>query len=124
MATLQIESAQIPAKINSRLLQQEIASALSIQPNEVELKIALEELRIVRSSPLGTEEEIVPPFIAITVPDNVDLVMVEQIVSGHDPAKNDSEEVIERQAEELKEQMRTLATDPEMVALIKLAVAS
>lgn len=124
MGTVKIEADAIPAKVNSRLLREEIAHALAVQPNDVALEIVLGELRIVRSSPLGTEEQTFPPYISVTAPAGADLGIVPAVVAAHAPAKTDAEEVAFEGARALKDQLRLLATDPEMVALIKGAAAS
>ena len=124
MPTFKIESGDIPAKVNSQLLQEEIATALSLNPSDVALEIVLGTLTIVHSSPLGTREEQIPPFINITVPDGTVTDRLASVIAAHAPEYNDSEDIAAKNAEVLKEQLKTLATDPEMVALIKAAVDS
>lgn len=124
MATIKIEAGDIPAKVNSATLQAEIAAALSLDPAQVALELVLGELRIIRSSNLGMEEEIVPPFIGITVPDGVVTDGIPAVVAAHNPAKSDAETVADSEATRLKENLISLATDPDLVALIKAAAAS
>jgi len=124
MTTIKIEAGDIPAKVNSISLQAEIAAALSLDPAQVALELVLGELRIIRSSNLGTEEESVPPFIGITVPDGVVTDGIPAVVAAHNPAKSDAETVADSEATRLKENLISLANDPDMIALIKAAAAS
>lgn len=124
MATIKIEAGDIPAKVNSATLQAEIAAALSLDPAQVALELVLGELRIIRSSNLGTEEEIIPPFIGVTVPDGVVTDGIPAVVAAHNPATSDAETVADSEATRLKENLISLANDPDMIALIKAAAAS
>jgi|688.fasta_scaffold347151_2 hypothetical protein len=123
MALIQIES-NLPTKVNSRQLQAEIAAALNLSIADVALELVLGGLRVVRSTPAGTTEESFPPFIKVTVPDGVTLDGIEAIVVAHAPVTNDEEDVAAEQARELKAKLAVLATDPEMIALIKAAANS
>lgn len=124
MATIKIEAGDIPAKVNSATLQAEIAAALNVKPSDIALELVLGELRIIRSSNLGTEEEIIPPFIGVTVPDGVLTDSIPAVVAAHNPAKSDAETVADSEATRLKENLISLANDPDMIALIKAAAAS
>lgn len=124
MATIKIEAGDIPAKVNSTILQAEIAASLSLDPALVALEIVLGELKIIRSSNLGTEEEIIPPFIGITVPDGVMTDGIPAVVAAHNPTKDDAESVAASEALRLKENLISLSSDPDLIALIKAAAAS
>jgi hypothetical protein len=123
MNTLRIEN-NLPAKVNSKQLQSEIASALNLSESEVALEIVLGGLTIIRSTPKETTEEIFPPFISVTVPSGTSLEALPALIAAHAPEKSDEEAILAQQAAELKSKLAALASDPEMIALIKGAVNS
>jgi len=123
MNTLRIEN-NLPAKVNSKQLQSEIASALNLSESEVALEIVLGGLTIIRSTPKETTEEIFPPFIGVTIPPGASLEALPALVAAHAPEKSDEEAIFAQQAAELKSKLAALASDPEMIALIKGAVNS
>lgn len=124
MVSVMIAPGEIPVKLNSRLLREEIAATLSVDISLVELQACLSEIRVTKGDSLGTVEEVIPPYILIGVPDGTDENVIKNIVIAHTPAQNDAEEVAVANVAAFKAQLTALANDPDMIALIKAAAAS